>query len=154
MEPQTITKVKWTSEKAKNLRGSRMHVRKPLRRGIATVEMAVVLPLLLILVLGTIEICQRLFLRQTAVVATYEGIRLAARKSSNPADIVNRCQSILANRRVTGATVTVSPATFKDISTGSPITVEIKVPWAANTATRFVLKDQGQITVKATMLRE
>ncbi len=53
------------------------------RRGIATVEFAVIFPILLVMVLGTLEICQRLFSYQSATIAAYEGIRLAARSTSN-----------------------------------------------------------------------
>lgn len=134
--------------------GHRLHGRKPARRGIAAVEFAVVMPILLVMVLGTLEVCQRLFLRQTATVTAYEGIRLAARKTSNANDVIRRCNALLADRRVAGATVKLTPASFHGLTTGMPIKIEIAIPWADNSATRFVLKDQGRIIVTSTMLRE
>lgn len=124
------------------------------RDGVAAVEFAIVLPILLILVLGSVELCQRLYLRQSTTIAAYEGVRVAARKTSAAADVTKRCNSLLADRKITGATVIVTPADFKNLTTGATINVQIKVPWAANTVSRFVLKDTGNIVVNATMLRE
>ncbi len=124
------------------------------RRGIATVEFAVVFPILLLMVLGTIEICQRLFLRQSATIAAYEGIRLAARSTSNAPDVIERCQQLLSDRRIAGGQVTLTPNSFQNLPTGSPITVEVRVPWSSNSVTKFVLRDQGNIVVRAVMLRE
>jgi Flp pilus assembly protein TadG len=124
------------------------------RRGIAAVEFAVVFPILLLLVLGTVEVCQRLFLRQSATIAAYEGIRVAARKTSAASDVTERCNSILTDRRIKGATVTVTPSDFKNLASGTAIKLEINVPWDGNSVTRFVLKDHGTVSVTATMLRE
>ncbi len=75
------------------------------RLGIASVEFAVVFPILMILVLGTVEVCQRLFIRQSATIAAYEGIRLAARKTSSAEDVVSRCKQLLEDRRVSNPTI-------------------------------------------------
>lgn len=124
------------------------------RRGVATVEFAIVLPVMLILVFGTIEVCQRIFLRQSMVIAAYEGARLAARRNSTNADVVARCRAMLDERRVVGATVTVTPANLSTQPVGAEIQVAISVPWAQNAPTRLVLRDQNSLTVQATMLHE
>jgi Flp pilus assembly protein TadG len=124
------------------------------RCGIAAVELAVILPVLLILVLGTIEVCQRIFLRQSAVIVGYEGARFAARSTTSTADVVQRCQTLLTQRRVTGGTITVTPNNLLAATPGTLIQVRIAIPWASNSPTRFVLQDQGTVTVDAYMLRE
>lgn len=124
------------------------------RRGIACVEMAMVLPVLLIIVLGTIEVCQRIFLRQSAVVAAYEGARLAVRNTTNDADVISRCQSILTQRRVNGGVIRITPDNLMTRPRGTQIQISIEVPWQDNSLTRFVLRDQGTIAVNAIMLRE
>jgi Flp pilus assembly protein TadG len=124
------------------------------RCGIAAVELAVVLPVLLILVLGTIEVCQRIFLRQSAVIVAYEGARFAARSTSSTADVVQRCQTLLTQRHVTDGTIVVSPVELLSTTPGTLIQVRITIPWASNSPTRFVLQDQGTVTVDAFMLRE
>jgi len=123
-------------------------------RGVASVELAFVLPVMLILVLGTIEVCQRIFLRQSAVLVAYEGARLAARSTSSNTDITTRCQTLLTQRRIVGGTVSVTPADVLSQPPGTQVRVRITVPWASNSPTRFVLQDQGTVAVDATMLRE
>lgn len=124
------------------------------RSGLASVELAFVLPVMLILVLGTIEVCQRIFLRQSAVIVAYEGARMAARSTSSNADVTARCQTMLTQRRVNGATVTITPSDLLAQSVGTQIRIRVEVPWSSNSPTRFVLQDQGTITVDAYMLRE
>jgi Flp pilus assembly protein TadG len=124
------------------------------RSGAATVELTVVLPVMLTLVLGTIEVCQRIFLRQTAILVAYEGSRLAARSTSSTQDVVSRCQQMLTQRRVVGGQVTVTPANLLEQVPGAQIQVRITIPWASNSPTRFALQDQGTVFVDAFMLRE
>jgi Flp pilus assembly protein TadG len=132
------------------------HRRKQLqsRQAVASVELAIVLPVLLILVLGTIEVCQRIFLRQSAVIVAYEGARLAVRTTSNNTTVLDRCQQMLIQRRITGGTVTITPSNLLAQPTGTLIQIRIEVPWANNSPTRFVLRDQGNMIVDAFMLRE
>lgn len=124
------------------------------RNGLASVELAFVLPVMLILVLGTIEVCQRIFLRQSAVIVAYEGARSAVRSTSSNTDVTTRCLSMLTQRNVKGAVVTVTPADLLSQPPGTQIRVRVEVPWASNSPTRFVLQDQGTISVDAYMLRE
>jgi hypothetical protein len=124
------------------------------RDGIATIELTIVLPVMLIFVLGTIEVCQRIFLRQSAVIVAYEGARLAARSTSSTQDVVTRCQEMLQQRRVTNGEVFISPVELLEQLPGTQIEVRISIPWADNSPTRFVLQDQGIVQVSAFMLRE
>lgn len=124
------------------------------RSGVASVELAFVLPVMMIMVLGTIEVCQRIFLRQSAVIVAYEGARLAARSTSSNADITARCQTLLTQRRIVGGTVAVTPVDVLAQPPGTQVQVRIVVPWASNSPTRFVLQDQGSVAVDAYMLRE
>ena len=124
------------------------------RLGVASIELAIVLPVILTFVLGTIEVCQRIFLRQSAVLAAYEGARLAVRNTSDNAKVVARCNALLQQRKILGATVAVTPANLMEVPAGTEITIRIEVPWAQNSPTRFVLRDQGVLAVNATMLRE
>ncbi len=59
------------------------------RRGVATVEFAVVAPLILLLLLGTIDVGQYVNVAQTVSNASREGARLAARDTTETAAEVN-----------------------------------------------------------------
>ena len=124
------------------------------RRGIATVELALVLPVMLILVLGTIEVCQRIFLRQSSLLVAYEGARLAARSITSSQEVKARCNEMLTQRRVTGGTVEIIPENLLALAPGELFTIRVTVPWASNSPTRFVLQDQGTVSVDVHMLRE
>ncbi len=50
---------------------------KSARRGLATVELALCLPMLLIFALGTTEVCNWMHVRQRAMTAVYDGVRYA-----------------------------------------------------------------------------
>ena len=79
---------------------------------------------------------------------------MAARSTSSNADVTARCQTMLTQRRVNGATVTITPSDLLAQSVGTQIRIRVEVPWSSNSPTRFVLQDQGTITVDAYMLRE
>ncbi len=79
------------------------------RAGAAVVELAVLIPVLFTVAFGTLEVCNRMYLRQTASVAAYEGARLAARRTITQAQVESRCLDLLNGRRVVGGTVTITP---------------------------------------------
>lgn len=124
------------------------------RCGTATLELVFVLPVMLIFVLGTIEVCQRIFLRQSALLVAYEGSRLGVRSTSSSQDVISRCNEMLKQRRISGGGVELSPSNILELNPGEQIRVRVTVPWDKNTPTRFVLKDQGILTVDVYMLRE
>jgi Flp pilus assembly protein TadG len=124
------------------------------RSGVATVELTIVLPVMLILVLGTIEVCQRIFLRQSGLIVAYEATRMAARSSSSSGEVIARCNELLAQRRVVGGEVTITPAELLEQAPGTLIEIRVSIPWASNSPTRFVMQDQGRVEVQSSMLRE
>lgn len=129
------------------------------RKGVAAAELAFVLPVMFILVFGSIELCQRIYTRQSAVIAGYEACRVATRKTSNTADVTAACEALLAQQGVTGASIQVRDMTrgqnhLDDITTGDEIRVRITVPWEENVISRYVVKVQGTFRINATMLRE
>ena len=46
-------------------------------RGVAAAELAVCLPVIVLIVIATIEACSALFLKQSLTAAAYEGVRTA-----------------------------------------------------------------------------
>ncbi len=124
------------------------------RRGAATVELAMVLPVMMLLVFGTLEICQRLMIRQTAAVAAYETARLAARRTTTAAQATARGQSLMSDRGISGGTVQITPNNLTLLPTGGELTVTVLIPVAGNTTVNYVLPTTGEVTISTTMLRE
>jgi Flp pilus assembly protein TadG len=131
-----------------------------LRRGTATVELALCLPLLLIFTLGMTEVCNLMHVRQRAITAAYDGARLATRpttssaQTATAAEVIARCQATLTQLNVRGATATLSPASLVNIAPETPITVTIQTPMAQNSISAFVLSSNRTLTVSATLIYE
>lgn len=144
------------------------------RRGVATVELAFVLPAFIALVFGSIEICQRLHVKQSAVIAAYEACRVATRQISTTSAVQAHAEQLLLQQNVQGATVTIRNIGFRnmpepyvnppgytprnhldDVETGHEIRIRVVVPWGANTISHYVIGDSaGSFEVEAWMLRE
>jgi len=130
------------------------------RQGVATVELAFVLPAFIALVLGAIEICQRLHVKQSAVVAAYEACRVATRPISDTADVRTHCELLLTQQKVQWNSIQIRNMTqaknnLDSIATGDEIRIRITVPWTQNTISNYVIGDSGgTFQVNAHMLRE
>ena len=126
------------------------------RHGAAVVELAILLPILLTVTFGSLEICNRLFLRQTAAVAAYETARLAARRTVSETQAQARGLTLLQGRQIVGGSVSISPGGngLTTLPTGGQLTVTVSIPVAGNTPVSYLLSTSGAVTGTAVMLRE
>ncbi len=124
------------------------------RAGVSTVELAVCLPVLLLLVIGSIECSGIIFVKQAISTAAYEGIRVAVDPDGTSAAARQRCNEMLASRSINDATITITPANVKRVEPGQPIEVKISVPSGTNRffPARFV-KDV-EISAAVVMVKE
>ena len=105
------------------------------RRGVAAAELAVCLPMLFVVIFGSIEACNLLFLRQSLVAAAYEGAMLGSRPGTSETDIVNRVQTTLAARNISVTSVDVNvvgAADYAALGQGEIFTVHIEAPALGN----------------------
>jgi Flp pilus assembly protein TadG len=103
------------------------------RAGAATVEMAVCLPLLMLIGFGAIETANAIFLKQVVAQVAYEGGRVAALSDATEADILKRCNDFLSMRRIKGASISVSPKNVSaGLAKGTAIHVTVSAPANAN----------------------
>jgi Flp pilus assembly protein TadG len=98
------------------------------RRGAATVELAICLPIIMLLVFGSIEAANAIHLKQTATIAAYEGAQAITSSGGTQADALLRANSILTQRNVSGGVVTISPTVTSATPKGTPITVTVTIP--------------------------
>ena len=70
------------------------------RLGAAIVEMAICLPVIVLLTFGTIELASGLFLKQTLTSAAHEGALVGMRLDATEASVRDRVELILAVREV------------------------------------------------------
>ena len=98
------------------------------RKGAAIVELAIVLPLLLLLLMGTIEACAAMHLQQSMDIASYEAVRTSLLPKSSSTLVRTTAETFLKNRTTKGATVSISPSNFETSPIGTTITVSITAP--------------------------
>lgn len=137
------------------MRRRRIHVDQPRsRRAIAASELAVCLPVLVLLVLAMIECCTMIFLKQSLTVASYEGIRNAIEPNATTATVQAAATGVLADRRVNGATVSITPANFESIARGEYITVTVSAPASRNSVIPGSFFRGQTLSATATMMKE
>lgn len=129
------------------------HPRKtPQRRGAALVELAVVLPVMVLITLGAIETANAIYLKQCLTSIAYEGARLASGTGGTAADAQTLCQQLLTARKINGATVTCTNITAST-TPGTPITVSVSASVENNSVGVTKYFRGKQITGSATTPR-
>ncbi|TWT85609.1 TadE-like protein [Posidoniimonas polymericola] len=103
--------------------------RGPRRRGTATVELAVCLPVLTLLVFGSMQACDMIYLKHGLTTAAYEGSLEIARPDANNITVSARIKQVLGLRGVTNGTYFFTAAeNIQDLSPGDPVTISITAP--------------------------
>ncbi|MEM9586674.1 MAG: TadE/TadG family type IV pilus assembly protein [Planctomycetota bacterium] len=102
------------------------------RRGAAAIEFAVCLPVIVLLVFGSIEASSFIFLKQSLCVAAYEGCREAIRAESTNATARSRATTILNSRGVTGFDIQFPNGAVANADRGDEIVVVVTAPTNTN----------------------
>lgn len=79
------------------------------RKGAATVEAAVCLPLLIVLVFGSVESSNGIFLKQSLTIAAYEAAKIAASPRGTKQAATTRCTEVMAVRDVDTFQISFTP---------------------------------------------
>ncbi len=127
---------------------------RPKRQGLAAVEFAICLPVLALLVFGSIEATAFIFLKQSLHVAAYEGTRIGARSTSTQAEATARARAILDSRDVRGATINFVTGDVASVRRGDPIIIEIAAPTNVNSPLAGQWIDNRTLTSRVFMLKE
>ncbi|GIW99203.1 MAG: pilus biosynthesis protein TadE [Pirellulaceae bacterium] len=130
------------------------HLSRVSRHGGATVEMAVVLPLLVTMVFGTIEVTNAIHLTQGLKIAAYEGARVALLPNADSSKVEHACRRILDARRIREATIEITPGNFPSKPYGTPITVTCSAPLSANLISPAIVLSDRVATGTVTMMKE
>jgi Flp pilus assembly protein TadG len=125
-----------------------------LNRGVAATELAVCLPIVVLLVVATIEACSMVFLKQSLSVAAYEGVRTAITNGATAAEVQATCKQILSDRHVAGATIAVNPVNIGAAVPGSYVDVTVTAPCAGNSVVPLQFYRGKTLTATASMMVE
>lgn len=102
------------------------------RNGVAAAEFAVCLPVLILLLLGMIETCSMLFLKQALACAAYEGAHTAVLADATAADVRTVAEGILRDRRVQNGTIEVIPNNLPALAEGEFFEIRVSAPTDSN----------------------
>ena len=133
------------------------------RSGIATVEMAVCLPIILTLTLATVDVCTAMFLKESVAIAAYEGARVGSARGGTNAEVVARVKEILDERGITYDNSSVvhikktdSPTAegFDTAETLEQCRVRVRVPLSGNVLSPAKFFTSGNIQSYVWMRKE
>jgi Flp pilus assembly protein TadG len=129
------------------------HNAKP-RRGIAVVELAVALPVFVLILLATIETCTMIFLQQTLKIAAHEGVRAAVVPGSTSTNVTNTASAFLMQRSVNATTITITPSNYTNLPYGTALQVQVSAPCNSNCVFPPLFYSGRIVTGASTMMKE
>ncbi|QDU88162.1 TadE-like protein [Pirellulimonas nuda] len=124
------------------------------RRGIAATEFAVCLPVLMLLLLGMLEACSMIFIKQSLASAAYEGAHTAVAPGATATDVRRACLDLLTDRRVRGASVSVLPGDPLGVPEGQFMEVHVSAGTDANSLLPLRFFRGRTLTASASMMKE
>ena len=122
------------------------------RRGTAVVELAIAAPLLILMALAVVDICNLIFAKQSLAIAAYEGVRVAVVPGANNYDVRTQVQEVCAARGIGEPTVVIDPQDFTNAKLGDMITVTVTAP-SGGTYGRLGMISRTQ-QARVTMMKE
>jgi Flp pilus assembly protein TadG len=124
------------------------------RKGVAAAELAVCLPVIVLIVLATIEACTMVFLKQSLSIAAYEGARVSLAQNATNSSVQNAANQILTQRRVNGGTVTIEPSNIVAVAPGEYMTITCSAPASRNSIIPIRFYRGRTLSGSATMMKE
>lgn len=100
------------------------------RRGVLTIEMAICIPILFLVLLGALEFSRMNMLRNSVDNAAYEGARRGVVPGATATDCQNAALGVLNAVGANSASISVTPPIINDATT--QVTVTISLPVSAN----------------------
>ena len=132
-----------------------------LRSGAAAVEAAIIIPIVIIpIMMGTLEICAGLYLKESLTICAFEGVRIGTRREGTAEAVLARVQEVLDDRQIDmtasnpGVGITIDPPDFSGLDALDPITVTIVAPTAGNSIFIFDHLANRNVSASVTMVRE
>ena len=95
------------------------------RNGVAAVETAILLPLLLLITFSSLELSNMVFQKQGLTIASYEGAKIATSPGTTDSQARARVQEILTARSLTNTSISITPAITTLTPRGTMVTVVV-----------------------------
>ncbi len=138
------------------------HRARPVRsRGVSIVEMALVLPILLMLSFGIVDYGYYFYVKSTIQGAAQSGARAAIVSGATNANVTSAVSTVMtaAGLQSSGYTVTTNPTDVSTAASGSTVTVTVACSWGTvgyhNLPTAMGgIPSSKQVTCSAAMRKE
>jgi Flp pilus assembly protein TadG len=124
------------------------------KQGAAAVEFAIVLPVFVLILLGSIETCTMIFLQQSLEMAAYEGARVAIVPTTTSLNIESAAKQILTPRHIQNSSISVTPTDFQSAPYGTFIRVSVSVPCSSNSVIAGRFYSSRTLTGNVEMMKE
>jgi len=101
------------------------------RRGNAVLEAALVIPILLYLAFGTVELGYFFYVKNNVQGAAREGVRAGIPPGATNTDVTSAISSQMtaAGLQSSGYTVTTTPSNVSGLAPGTTVTVQVQCTW-------------------------
>jgi TadE-like protein len=108
------------------------HILADSRNGVAAVEFAVCLPVLVLIVFGMIEASNAIYLKHALTIGAYEVARSVSEPGGLESDAETRFNEVMSARGIENATFTINPSIDSTVLPGTPISVTVQAPANSN----------------------
>lgn len=95
-----------------------------------------------------------IYLDHSLTITSYEGVRLAINYDGTNAAVLARCNQIINDRGVAGATVAMSPVDVANVDRGDRVTITVSAPCDANAILPPWFYRGKSLTCFTTMVKE
>lgn len=124
------------------------------RQGAVVIELAVCLPLIVLIVLASIESASLTFAKQTMVQTAYEAAVVAVRREATNSDATNAARAVTNGRLIGNVNIRFDPPDVAAVPRGGLITVTAEIPGSAARRLGSNLLGVQSISASATMVKE
>ena len=122
--------------------------------GIAATELAVCLPVIVVLVFAAIESCTMIFVAQALHAAGYESARVAINHNATTSQVVQRAQQILDGHGLAGTSVRCVPTDVSTAKSGDLVTIVVTASCDSNRLSPALFFGGRDIEIRTTMAKE
>jgi hypothetical protein len=105
------------------------------RQGIAVTELAIGLPVVLLVAMGTMELCTMIRLRQKLRMVAYEGARVGVLPAAEAANVDWQCSLLCTDQSIAGTSVVMTPSNPTTLDSGDWFEVSVSAPFTSNSLT-------------------
>ena len=124
------------------------------RKALACSELAVCLPVIVLLVFGMIESCTMIFLQQSLTISAYEGARKAIGQDGSNSAVLVASEQVLQDRRIVGYQVAIAPADVSQVDPGEYITITVSASCDQNSCMNGWFYRNHQLQSQVVMMKE